>query len=161
MCCYSCVHILTCKCLSHSVEEVRLRDKDAAPGCIDQKLSLFSSASDGILRHEELPIPPAPTSAPYALEILLDSFRTQFMDMLSAMRNEPYAAFVSQQLDDERVSSVLTNCFISHHSMSDLLHGVLRIVILSVYNCSVIFIYGSSLLVFVVNQLSWMFRSYL
>ncbi|XP_018022161.1 histone-lysine N-methyltransferase, H3 lysine-79 specific isoform X2 [Hyalella azteca] len=97
------LHTRTLLSTNVQIEEVRQTYKEAAPGCIDQKLSLFS-ASDGIMRHEELPIPPS-TSAPYALEVLLDSFRQQFMEMLDSMRHDSYTHFVSKQIEEERAKN--------------------------------------------------------
>ncbi|XP_069960918.1 histone-lysine N-methyltransferase, H3 lysine-79 specific isoform X3 [Cherax quadricarinatus] len=75
--------------------------KDPAPGCVDQKLSLFTpSTVSGILRHEELPIPPSDT--PYALEVLLDVFRQQFLNMLDSIKKPEYKDFVMQQIEAEK-----------------------------------------------------------
>ncbi|XP_071522598.1 histone-lysine N-methyltransferase, H3 lysine-79 specific isoform X2 [Panulirus ornatus] len=77
--------------------------KDPAPGCVDQKLSLFTPSSvsgTGILRHEELPIPPSDT--PYALEVLLDVFRQQFLNMLESIKKPDYKDFVTQQIEAEK-----------------------------------------------------------
>lgn len=87
--------------------------KDPAPGCVDQKLSLFTPSSvsgTGILRHEELPIPPSDT--PYALEVLLDVFRQQFLNMLESIKKPEYKDFVTQQIEAEKVN-VLSICNIS------------------------------------------------
>ncbi|XP_042232562.1 histone-lysine N-methyltransferase, H3 lysine-79 specific-like isoform X2 [Homarus americanus] len=75
--------------------------KDPAPGCVDQKLSLFTpSTVSGILRHEELPIPPSDT--PYALEVLLDVFRQQFLNMLDTIKKCDYKDFVLKQMEAEK-----------------------------------------------------------
>lgn len=77
--------------------------KDPAPGCVDQKLSLLSSSTvSGVLRHEELPIPP--TNTPYALEVLLDVFRQQFVTMLDNIKKPEYKDYVNQQIEAEKVS---------------------------------------------------------
>lgn len=80
--------------------------KDPAPGCVDQKLSrLTSSTVAGVLRHEELPIPPSNT--PYALEVLLDVFRQQFLTMLDSFKKPEYKDYVLKQIDAEKVSFVI------------------------------------------------------
>ncbi|XP_076042508.1 DOT1 like histone lysine methyltransferase grappa [Oratosquilla oratoria] len=75
--------------------------KEPAPGCVDQKLSRFASSEDGILRHEELPIPPS-SSTPYALEVMLDRFRNQFMVFLDGMHKPEYKDFVDKQIEEEK-----------------------------------------------------------
>ena len=89
-------------CLYFSAETIKANYKEPAPGCIDQKLSRFASSSDGILRHEELPIPPAPDT-PYALQVLLDRFRQQFLTMLDVIKKSEYKDFVNEQIDKEKV----------------------------------------------------------
>lgn len=76
---------------------------DPAPGCVDQKLSRFAVSQDGLLRHEELPIPPT-SDAPYALEVLLDRFRQQFMNILDTFKNPDYKNVVNKQFEEEKVS---------------------------------------------------------
>lgn len=76
---------------------------EPAPGCIDQKLSTFGMSEDGLLKHEELPIP-MKTDAPYALEILLDKFREQYMNMLEMYKDPQYKFTIRKEIDEERVS---------------------------------------------------------
>ncbi|CAL4067690.1 unnamed protein product, partial [Meganyctiphanes norvegica] len=72
-----------------------------ALGTVDQKLSSISSSTDGVLKHEELPIPPA-RDTPYALEVLLDMLRQQFLNMLDNFKKPDYADFVNKQIDEEK-----------------------------------------------------------
>ncbi|XP_011696604.1 PREDICTED: histone-lysine N-methyltransferase, H3 lysine-79 specific isoform X2 [Wasmannia auropunctata] len=75
-----------------------------APGCVDQQLSSLSLSlqSHSTSVHEELSIPPAPSATPYALQILLDMFRDQFMLMLESMRTPTYKASVNTDIARER-----------------------------------------------------------
>lgn len=76
--------------------------KEPAPGCVDQKLSKFAVSQDGVLRHEELPIPPT-SDTPYALEVLLDRFRQQFLNMIDMFKNSEYKDVVNKQIEEEKV----------------------------------------------------------
>lgn len=69
-----------------------------APGTVDQQLTSLT----GSMRHEELDIPPAPSDTPYALQILLDLFRNQFMQQLDQMRNPACKETVNKQIIDEK-----------------------------------------------------------
>ncbi|XP_066587626.1 histone-lysine N-methyltransferase, H3 lysine-79 specific [Prorops nasuta] len=75
-----------------------------APGCVDQQLSSLSLALQAhpISVHEELSIPPAPSATPYALQILLDMYRDQFMMMLESMRTPAYRISVNTDIAKER-----------------------------------------------------------
>ncbi|XP_017758747.1 PREDICTED: histone-lysine N-methyltransferase, H3 lysine-79 specific isoform X1 [Eufriesea mexicana] len=75
-----------------------------APGCVDQQLSSLSLSlqSHSTSVHEELSIPPAPSATPYALQILLDLFRDQFMLMLESMRTPSYRVSVNTDIAKER-----------------------------------------------------------
>ncbi|XP_036146455.1 histone-lysine N-methyltransferase, H3 lysine-79 specific isoform X3 [Monomorium pharaonis] len=75
-----------------------------APGCVDQQLSSLSLSlqSHSTSVHEELSIPPAPSATPYALQILLDLYRDQFMLMLESMRTPTYKASVNTDIVKER-----------------------------------------------------------
>lgn len=70
----------------------------AAPGCVDQQLTSLK----GLMEHSELNIPDAPTDTPYALQILLEVFRNQFMSYLDQMRSSVYKENVSAEIDSER-----------------------------------------------------------
>ncbi|KAG7203020.1 hypothetical protein KM043_010146 [Ampulex compressa] len=75
-----------------------------APGCVDQQLSSLSLSlqSHSTSVHEELSIPPAPSATPYALQILLDLYRDQFMLMLESMRTPTYRVSVNTDIAKER-----------------------------------------------------------
>ncbi|XP_032663538.1 histone-lysine N-methyltransferase, H3 lysine-79 specific isoform X2 [Odontomachus brunneus] len=75
-----------------------------APGCVDQQLSSLSLSlqSHSTSVHEELSIPPAPSATPYALQILLDMYRDQFMLMLESMRTPSYRVSVNTDISKER-----------------------------------------------------------
>ncbi|XP_012214481.1 histone-lysine N-methyltransferase, H3 lysine-79 specific [Linepithema humile] len=75
-----------------------------APGCVDQQLSSLSLSlqSHSTSVHEELSIPPAPSATPYALQILLDLYRDQFMLMLESMRMPTYKVSVNTDIAKER-----------------------------------------------------------
>ncbi|XP_020295581.1 histone-lysine N-methyltransferase, H3 lysine-79 specific [Pseudomyrmex gracilis] len=74
------------------------------PGCVDQQLSSLSLSlqSHSTSVHEELSIPPAPSATPYALQILLDLYRDQFMLMLESMRTPSYKISVNTDIAKER-----------------------------------------------------------
>lgn len=69
-----------------------------APGCVDQQLTSLT----GSMKHEELEIPTAPSETPYALQILLDLMRNQFMQMLDQMRNPTHKDAVNRQICEEK-----------------------------------------------------------
>ncbi|XP_055601875.1 histone-lysine N-methyltransferase, H3 lysine-79 specific isoform X2 [Uranotaenia lowii] len=69
-----------------------------APGCVDQLLTSIA----GDMQHSELDIPEAPSETPYALQILLDLFKTQFMKTIEAMRKPSYKDNVQQQIEREK-----------------------------------------------------------
>ncbi|XP_068230537.1 histone-lysine N-methyltransferase, H3 lysine-79 specific isoform X6 [Palaemon carinicauda] len=76
--------------------------KDPAPGCVDQKLSMISaSTTGGILRHEELPIPPS-SNTPYALEVLLDIMRQQYLTLIDSFKKPEYKDYVMKQMENEK-----------------------------------------------------------
>lgn len=76
--------------------------KDPAPGCVDQKLPMIStSTACGILRHEELPIPPS-SNTPYALEVLLDVMRQQYMTLIDSFKKPEYKDYVMKQMETEK-----------------------------------------------------------
>lgn len=53
--------------------------------------------------HEELEIAHAPADTPYALQILLDLVRTQYMQAIENMKNPSYRIHVQEQIDKEKV----------------------------------------------------------
>ncbi|XP_042876081.1 histone-lysine N-methyltransferase, H3 lysine-79 specific-like isoform X10 [Penaeus japonicus] len=62
---------------------------------------LSTTEVGGVIRHEELPIPPK-SDTPYALEVLLDVFRQQFINMLDTIKNPDYKDYVLQQIEVEK-----------------------------------------------------------
>lgn len=84
--------------LSSTSSQVMGRRLPPAPGCVDQQLTSLT----GNMTHEELEIPVAPGGTPYALQILLDLFRNQFMQSLDQMRNPVYKDTVNKQITDEK-----------------------------------------------------------
>lgn len=85
--------------LSSTSTQVLGRRLPPAPGCVDQLLTSLT----GNMRHEQLEIPPAPTGTPYALQILLDLFRNQFMQCLEQMRNPAHKQTVNKQISDDKM----------------------------------------------------------
>ncbi|ALC45429.1 gpp [Drosophila busckii] len=71
----------------------------AAPGTVDQQLT---SLLTGDMSHRELDIPTAPQDTPYALQILLDVFRAQYMTMIDHMRSSAYLPQVQKQIAQEQ-----------------------------------------------------------
>ena len=73
-----------------------------APGCVDQKLTqLTTAASNGIIKHEELP-QPISRDTPYALQKLLDMFRNQYLDALETLKFSPYKTNLESQITVEK-----------------------------------------------------------
>lgn len=83
--------------LSTSAEAIG-KKLPAAPGTVDQQLTSLK----GLMLHSELDIPMAPTDTPYALQILLEVFRNQFMSYLDQMRSTTYKENVSTEIEAER-----------------------------------------------------------
>ncbi|XP_057663160.1 histone-lysine N-methyltransferase, H3 lysine-79 specific-like isoform X1 [Diorhabda carinulata] len=70
-----------------------------APGCVDQKLTTLSS---DLIVHNELDIPEQPAETPYGLQVLLDMFKGQYMQMLHQMKNPNYKVMIDSQIEDEK-----------------------------------------------------------
>lgn len=70
-----------------------------APGCVDQQLTALSTE----MVHTELEIPESPAETPYALQILLDMYRVQFMQMIDSMKNGRYKDQIDVQIMKEKV----------------------------------------------------------
>lgn len=83
-----------------------------APGCVDQQLTSLAVTGPTLV-HEELEIPSAPADTPYALQILLDLIRTQYMQAIDNMKNPGYRNQVQEQIDREKVRYLLLdlNCW--------------------------------------------------
>lgn len=73
-----------------------------APGCVDQQLTSLTTSTAKTV-HEELDIPPAPAETPYALQVLLDLFRSQFIDAIDQMKKPNYKDQVRAQIQKEKV----------------------------------------------------------
>ncbi|RZF43908.1 hypothetical protein LSTR_LSTR007244 [Laodelphax striatellus] len=73
-----------------------------APGCVDQQLTSLATGLAGGELHAELDIPPEPQATPYALQLLLDIFREQYMAMVDVMKAPHYKRTVNQQINDEK-----------------------------------------------------------
>lgn len=71
-----------------------------APGCVDQQLTALSTK----MIHHELDIPKAPNDTPYALQILLDMYRIQYMNMIDQMKSVEYKDSVQNYISEEKVS---------------------------------------------------------
>lgn len=91
--------------LSSTSTEAIGRKLPAAPGCVDQQLTALT----GGMQHAELDIPAAPSDTPYALQILLDMYRSQFMEALERMRSTSYKENVTKEIatEEERHKSLL------------------------------------------------------
>lgn len=91
--------------LNSTSDEVIGRKLPPAPGCVDQQLTSLT----GGMNHEELNIPAAPSDTPYALQILLDLYRSQFMEALERMKSASYKENVSKEIatEEERHKSLL------------------------------------------------------
>lgn len=85
-------------CFSTSDQAIGLRLPPAA-GCIDEQLSRYV----GTMRHEELDdIPQQSNEIPYALKILLDVYKTQFMTFLESMKSSAFKENLKTQIENER-----------------------------------------------------------
>lgn len=84
--------------LNSTSAEALSKKLPAARGCVDQQLTSLT----GNMQHSELDIPVAPGETPYALQILLDMFRNQFMQALDSMRTSSYKENVHSEIEMER-----------------------------------------------------------
>lgn len=76
-----------------------------APGCVDQQLTSLTLSTNSV--HTELDIPPAPADTPYALQILLDMYRAQFLQMVEIMKSPHYRDDVNLQIERDKVRGSL------------------------------------------------------
>lgn len=76
-----------------------------APGCVDQQLTSLRVMPSVELSdlHNELDIPPAPADTPYALQLLLDMFRAQYLQMVDLMKSPQHKQDVKTQIETEKV----------------------------------------------------------
>ncbi|CAH0562233.1 unnamed protein product [Brassicogethes aeneus] len=70
-----------------------------APGTVDQQLTALSSE---VITHNELDIPEAPSETPYGLQVLLDMFRVQYMQMINQMKHPHYKHTIESQIEEEK-----------------------------------------------------------
>ena len=68
---------------------------------MDQQLTSLSQP--GTTVHSELDIPPAPADTPYALQILLDLYREQFLKFVEMMKGPTYKDNVESNIQQEKV----------------------------------------------------------
>nr|XP_036229433.1 histone-lysine N-methyltransferase, H3 lysine-79 specific isoform X2 [Bactrocera oleae]XP_036229434.1 histone-lysine N-methyltransferase, H3 lysine-79 specific isoform X2 [Bactrocera oleae] len=90
------LHKQTLLSTSHEVLSKKL---PAAPGCVDQQLTSLLTRN---MTHTELEIPEAPQDTPYALQILLDVFRTQYMAMIEQMKTKSFVPNIKRQIQLEQ-----------------------------------------------------------
>lgn len=90
--------LLHSKTLLSTSVEVLGKKLPPAPGCIDQQLTSLT----GNMEHTELEIPTAPGETPYALQILLDMFRNQYMQALEQMKTPSYKENLQLQIEREK-----------------------------------------------------------
>lgn len=90
--------ILHSHTLSSTSKEAIGHKLPPAPGCIDQQLTSLT----GDMKHTELDIPTAPGDTPYALQILLDMYRTQFMQALEHMKSKSCKENVNEEIAFEK-----------------------------------------------------------
>lgn len=83
-----------------------------APGCVDQQLTALSTE----LVHDELDIPQAPANTPYGLQILLDMFRAQYINMIKQIKSPAYKVNVENQIKQEKVIDFLVLQFYTKRS---------------------------------------------
>lgn len=69
-----------------------------AQGCIDEHLAAYA----GTMIHEELDIPSTSTETPYALKILLDVYKAQFMGYLESMKSSAFKENLHRQIENKR-----------------------------------------------------------
>lgn len=72
-----------------------------APGCVEQKLTnLTLSNSNGILKHDEIPI--ANRDTPYALQKLLEIFKNYYLDTIETMKSTSFKENLEEQISVQR-----------------------------------------------------------
>jgi H3 lysine-79-specific histone-lysine N-methyltransferase len=84
-----------------------------APGCVDQQLTSLTLNTNSV--HTELDIPPAPADTPYALQILLDMYRAQFLQMVEMMKSPRYRDDVNLQIERDKVRCHFEMLYLTKH----------------------------------------------
>lgn len=69
-----------------------------AQGCVDEQLTNYA----GTMTHEELDVPDPTTEPPYALKILLDVYKAQFMSFIDQMRSNSFKENLHRQIESEK-----------------------------------------------------------
>lgn len=70
----------------------------AAAGCIDAHLSSYS----GMMIHEEIDDPMTNNDVPFALKVLLDTFKAQYMNYINTMRSATFKENLNRQIESEK-----------------------------------------------------------
>lgn len=84
------------------------------PGCVDQQFtSLTAVAAAKVPIHSELP--PAKGDTPYALQVLLDLYREQFLAMVDFMKSDKFKQNIENQIAAEKVYFLIFICFQFSH----------------------------------------------
>lgn len=73
---------------------------------MDQQLTALSTQ----LIHDELDIPQAPANTPYGLQILLDMFRAQYINMIKQIKSPSYKVTVESLIKQEKVRREKLKC---------------------------------------------------
>ncbi|KAL1114853.1 hypothetical protein AAG570_007677 [Ranatra chinensis] len=81
-----------------------------APGCVDQQLTSLTTSTVARPVHEELEIPPAPADTPYALQILLDLYRDQFLAMVEQLKSDNFNSSINEQITQEKERNQKLTC---------------------------------------------------
>ena len=68
-----------------------------AQGCVDEHLAAYA----GTMIHEELDVPSS-TEIPYALKILLDVYKAQFMGYIDSMKSAAFKENLHRQIESKR-----------------------------------------------------------
>lgn len=84
------------------------------PGCVDQQFtSLTAVAAAKVPVHSELP--PAKGDIPYALQVLLDLYREQFLSMVDFMKSNKFRQSIENQIAAEKVYFLIFIYFQFYH----------------------------------------------
>ena len=99
------IYYLTCVFLCFHFTSAIGKKLPPPPGCVDQQFtSLTALAADKVPVHSELP--PAKGDTPYALQVLLDLYREQFLAMVENMKSDAFKKNIESQIAAEKVNIV-------------------------------------------------------
>ncbi|XP_055906629.1 histone-lysine N-methyltransferase, H3 lysine-79 specific isoform X2 [Eupeodes corollae] len=90
--------VLHTQTLLSTSAEMMCKKLPPAPGCVDQQLTSLT----GDMSHTELDIPQAPSDTPYALQIILDVFRQQYMTMIDNMKSKSFVPNLKRKIQMEQ-----------------------------------------------------------